>query len=102
MLYETGNRDPEDGVSTGIDLAFGLDRVLQDVAGSYEFNECKWERLGEPIMTGEGPWLVSQAYRYAANDYQHPEAAGSAMLTVVDEDGTLKVARDISAGLWAE
>jgi hypothetical protein len=102
MLYETGNRDPENGVSTGINLAFGLDRVLDYVAGSYQFNECQWERLGEPFMAGDGPWLVSQAYRYTAKDYEHPEAVGIAIYTIVDEEGTLKVARDISVGLWAE
>lgn len=60
--------------------------------GQYPTNEFRWERLGEPIMTGVGPWNVSQAIQLTTSGYV---LEGVTTLTIVDEDGTLKVAREV-------
>jgi hypothetical protein len=54
--------------------------------------------MGEPIVTGNGPWLVSRAWHYTSANYEHPEEQGISTYTIVDEDGTLKLARAIEVG----
>jgi uncharacterized protein (DUF2267 family) len=96
MWYET-NMDPKHGVATGVSSA-DLAKTLLWVESTYQFNKIQRERLGEPIMTGDGPWLVAQAWRITAENYAYPEIEGITTLTIVDEDGTPKVARVIEVG----
>ena len=50
--------------------------------------------MGNPA----GPWHVTQAWRLDEVVDGEPEAAeGISILTIVDDDGTLRVARDLNA-----
>ncbi|MEE9512713.1 MAG: hypothetical protein V3V46_01440 [Anaerolineales bacterium] len=93
MSYATA-WDPQSAVSTPLDRLRNLNGVLEMVELYYPSNEVQWERLGDPIMTGDGPWLVSQVIRRMSNEPQYPNGIeGISILTIVDEAGTLKVAR---------
>ena len=95
MVYETGF-DPLYAVSTGFTHEYPASWVLAAVNLNYPALEYHWERVGEPIMTGDGPWLVSQAIFSTSNDPCCPNGVeGISILTIVDEGGTLKVARDV-------
>ena len=89
------NPDPRFGVSTGWYGTPDLDRTLTYVGGSAALNKIHFEWVGEPIMTGDGPWLVSWAWHGTSANYEHPEQVGISTYTIVDEDGTLKIARAI-------
>ena len=58
------------------------------------------EIVGEPVVTGNGPWTV----RHRELWQQRGESQdGIATYTVVDVDGTLKIARHSWAGfVWYE
>lgn len=53
------------------------------------------EVIGEAIMTGEGPWYVSHVqYLTTTDSLLPPEGVyGVSTFKIVDEDGTLKIAR---------
>jgi hypothetical protein len=88
--------DPHLTVSTPADRLRNLKGVLEEVELYYPPIEVQWERLGDPIMTGDGPWLVSQVIRRMSNEPQYPNGIeGISTLTIVDEAGTLKVARNV-------
>lgn len=53
------------------------------------------EVIGQPIMTGDGPWLVAQANRVTT---ESTEQDGISNFVVVDEGGTLLVASHIWSG----
>jgi hypothetical protein len=101
MWYWT-NLDPKHGVSTGAPHSKDLAETLSYVEGSAPLSKAQFEWVGEPIMTGDGPWLVSRAWRYTSENYDHPEAHGITTYTFVDEDGTLKMARAIEVGFDVE
>jgi hypothetical protein len=95
MSYGTA-WDPQSAVSTPLDRLRNLKGELEEVELHYPSIEVQWERLGDPIMTGDGPWLVSQVIRRMSNDPQYPNGIeGISILTIVDEAGTLKVARNV-------
>ena len=54
--------------------------------------------IGEPIMTGPGPWFVSLVEHFTAPGYGPEGADGVSTLTIVDDGGTLKVARHTYVG----
>ena len=60
--------------------------------GQYPTNAFRWDRIGEPVMTGDGPWNVAQAIRLTTKGYV---LEGVTTLTVVDEDGAHKISRDV-------
>lgn len=95
MSYATA-WDPHFAVSTPLDRYRNLKGVLEMVELYYPPIEIQWERLGDPIMTGDGPWLVSQVIHSMSNEPQYPNGIeGISTLTIVDEAGTLKVARNV-------
>lgn len=101
MWYFT-NLDPKHGVSTGVSGSKDLAETLSYVEGSAQFNKVQFEWVGEPIMTGVGPWLVSRAWHYTSENYEHLEAHGISTYTIVDEDGMPKLARAIEVGFDVE
>ena len=46
-------------------------------------------------MIGEGPWLVSQPLRVTASLEKYKLMEGISTLTIVDDEGVLRVARDV-------
>ncbi len=48
---------------------------------------------GDPIMVGDGPWLVAVANHITGNDFGADGEDGISVITVVDNDGTLLIAR---------
>ena len=55
-----------------------------------------WEAVGDPIVSGDGPWLVGQVIRSNKDNLVYPDGLDAlSIMTVVDDDGTLKVSRDI-------
>lgn len=92
VLYEGDYSDRS--VSTRVCNPTGAETQLGYVAGYNKGREYQFERLGETIMSGSGPWLVAQVIRWTSKDYPHG-VDGISTLTIVDEGGTLKVARDI-------
>jgi hypothetical protein len=54
--------------------------------------------IGEPIMTGRGPWFVSLVEHFTAPGYGPEGADGISTFTIVDDGGTLKVARHAYVG----
>jgi hypothetical protein len=56
------------------------------------------EVIGEPIMTGDGPWYVAQANLLTANTYPDEGLRGLSTFTIVDEDGTLRISRHVYTG----
>ncbi len=50
------------------------------------------EILGEPIMVGDGPWIVAQANHVT---FGSTDQLGMSLLVVVDEGGELKVASHV-------
>ncbi|MBL7201754.1 MAG: nuclear transport factor 2 family protein [Anaerolineae bacterium] len=99
VLYEGGSWDSDRAVSTPVSQAYGAAHVFAFVKGYNRENKVQFERLGEPIMSGDGPWLVAQVIHMTSTDPTYPNGVdGISTLTVVDEGGTLKVARDIFVG----
>lgn len=54
--------------------------------------------VGEPLMMGDGPWFVSVASHFESPPYGPEGADGISTFTIVDEGGTLKVARHSYVG----
>lgn len=50
------------------------------------------EALGEPMMVGDGPWLVAQANH---TTFGSTDQYGMSLLTVVEEGGMLKIASHV-------
>jgi hypothetical protein len=63
-----------------------------------ERTDWQVEPVGEPIMTGDGPWYVAQANRLTAAVYPDDGYEGLSILTIVDDDGTLLVDRHLYVG----
>ena len=76
------------------------DELAIEIEEQFPGREYQVERLGEPIMSGDGPWLVSQVLRSTTNDMpQFPGGfVANATFTVIDEDGVFKVARNVKVG----
>ena len=96
VLYKPPGWDPQHNTSSPFTQEVDADVMLSYyMASRYPNMEIQWERIGEPITTGEGPWLISQVLRADAPKDPYPRGVeGITTLTVVDEDGTLKVSRE--------
>ncbi len=64
-----------------------------NIISSGEGTNWHVQAVGEAIMTGDGPWYVAQANRLTAAVYPDDGYEGLSILTIVDVDGTLQVAR---------
>ena len=95
MSYDT-NPDAKHGISTGASESHDLAYTLFRFEGGLQISKTQVQRLGEPIMTGDGPWVVSQAWRQTQETYTYPVTECISTYTIVDEDGTLKIARVIA------
>lgn len=78
-----------------------LDEILNGLGG-YSLVEASIDALGEPIVVGDGPWLVAQAYRWNTPMGVSPGSYGITTYTIVDEGGTLKIARVVGPSLPIE
>jgi len=88
--------DSQHAVSSGIAETSPAEWVIASLKSYYANLEYHVERRGQPIISGEGPWLVSQVIFERFNDPRYPNGVeGISTLTIVHEDSTLKVARDI-------
>ena len=102
MLYETSWHQTS-SVSTPFTREYDRAEVLTAVELWYPAEETQWERLGEAIMTGDDPWLVSQVIHATSNNPLYPNGIeGVSFLTIIDENGTLKVARDVFVAFEVE
>ena len=102
MAYRT-EFDSHYAVSSGIAETSPIEWVIAGLKGFYPNLKFYAERRGQAIMSGDGPWLVSQVIFEKYNDPKYPNGIeGISTLTVVDEDGMLKVARDIFVALEVE
>jgi hypothetical protein len=102
MLYET-SWDTLSSVSTPLTREYDRGEVLTAADIWYPAQETQWERLGEAVMTGDDPWLVSQVIHVTSNNPLYPYGIeGITILTIIDENGTLKVARDVFVAFEVE
>ncbi len=69
--------------------------VLMSIRGTYEIHDFQWEKLPGRTVIGEGPWLVSQPLRVTASLEKYKLMEGISTLTIVDDEGVLRVARDV-------
>lgn len=58
------------------------------------FGSSNWhiDRVGEPVISGDGPWYVAQPVHLSASTYPAAGYDGIATFTIVDVDGMLRVA----------
>jgi len=78
--------------------------TLDLVATSLEFAVTEWqfELVGEPIVTGEGPWYVSLVENARNTTEENHRYVGVSTYVVVDDDGTLLVAEKTWIGARLE
>lgn len=69
--------------------------MIIDGLGRYDWHV---EPLGEPIMVGDGPWYVAQANLLTSATYPEEGYEGLSTLTIVDDDGTLRISRHVYTG----
>jgi len=90
LVTENAVHETSLGTSTAQSQASFIDGF-----GAYDWHV---ERIGEAIMHGDGPWYVAQANLLTANTYPEDGHEGMTVLTIVDDEGTLKVARHVYLG----
>lgn len=56
------------------------------------------EPIGEPILVGDGPWYVAQANLLTATTYPEGGHEGLSVLTIVNDDGTMRITRHVYTG----
>lgn len=82
-----------------LDIVGRADSLTLQAAGTsalfdtLEANDWVESAIGEPIMTGENPWYVALVEHFTSPEYGPEGADGVSTFTIVDDDGTLKVAR---------
>jgi hypothetical protein len=88
-FYSAGEPTPD------FSAAGPLHAALDDIATS----TWRVERLGDPIVVGDGPWFVS-----VGESWTDPfnRADGAAVYVVVDDQGTPKISRYFWAGVKIE
>lgn len=92
--------DSHYAISSGMAETSPREWVIAGLKSYYPNLEYYTERRGQPIMSGDDPWLVSQVIFEKFNDPKYPNGAESiSTLTVVDKGGILKVTRDIFVAL---
>lgn len=89
----------EDGVFVTSD---GADSVATQAASIDSLGPYDWrvEGVGEPIMTGDGPWYVAQVDHLTAKMYPEEGYLGISTFTIVEEDGTLLIERHVYTGQY--
>jgi len=96
-VLNEGGKDPVYSVSTPLRNVYGAAQMLAYVKGSNKRKELQFETLGEPVIAGNGPWLAAQVI--LATSINYPNGVdGISTFSIVDEGGTLKVARDVFVG----
>jgi hypothetical protein len=96
MMYEQNSWDSVNSVSSGFSAVRPIEWVIAGVKSYHPNMETQWQGVGEPIMSGDGPWLVAQVIRNTSKMYRYPDGIeGILTITVIEEDGTLKVARHV-------
>jgi hypothetical protein len=65
-------------------------QVASDIAGA-EGSGWHVERVGEPIMSGDGPWFVSTAARFTGWTFGSEGVDGISQFVIVDDGGVLKI-----------
>jgi hypothetical protein len=92
-LYIAGTdlADPEK-VKLSYHVADDIDGVVR-VGFTYDWQN---ELVGEPIVSGDGPWLVSYQENWFEGGTSHLD--GMATYVVVDDSGTLKIANHYWTG----
>lgn len=96
----TGNYVLNEYAYTDDTLGFRLNyHVDDDIDGvvdeGFRYNWSN-EHVGDPIVTGDGPWFVSVEEHWEETGYVYE---GQANYTIVEEDGVLKIANHYWAGL---
>ena len=86
----------------GSDHELWADWTLEEAANAYAFRiefkpAVEYEQIGEPLVTGDGPWFVTvaQSWLEEEGDIVYD---GSATYTVVERDGVVKVASEYFVG----
>lgn len=100
MLYE-GDSYSTRNVSNSICNGFDAEEMFRYVEGTNKRREYQFELIGEPIVTGDGPWIVSQVIHVSSTDYPNG-ISGISTFTIVDEGGNFKVSRDVFIGFRNE
>lgn len=100
MLYEGGSYTAKD-VSSPPCMGFDKAEMIKYLEGYNQRREYQFETIGEPIVSGDGPWVVSQVVNLTSMDYPNG-INGISTFTIVDEGGNLKVARDVYLGFKTE
>ena len=66
---------------------------MADFIPTLESSNWHVEQTGDAIMVGDGPWLVAVPNLLTGDDYGVDGQEGFSLMTVVDVDGTLLIAR---------
>ena len=82
---------------SSVSITQGAEEASEMLEG-LEGREWKETPIGEPIMTGDGPWFVSLVEHFSAPDYGPEGADGVSTFTIVDDGGALKVSRHTYVG----
>jgi len=87
-----------------LDMVGGVASATERVEGASELinslEPMEWSVavVGERMMTGDGPWYVTEVEHFTAPGYGAEGADGVSTFTVVDDGGTLKIARHAFVG----
>ncbi|MFN2122971.1 MAG: hypothetical protein ACK2UP_05660 [Candidatus Promineifilaceae bacterium] len=100
MLYE-GDSYSTSNVSNPVCNGFDAEEMSTYIEGYNMRRVYQFELIGEPIVTGDGPWIVSQVIHVSAIDYPSG-LSGISTFTIVDEGGIFKVTRDVFVGFKHE
>lgn len=100
MLYEAGTYSIHN-VSVPVSMGFDAAKMSAYAEGYNQRREYQFELIGDPIVSGKGPWLVSQVLRLNALDYPNG-IEGISTFTIIDDGGTLKISRDVFIGFEQE
>jgi hypothetical protein len=63
------------------------------ISNSPELSDWHVTQTGDPIMVGDGPWLVAVPNNLTGAGYGVDGQDGFSLMTIVDTDGTLLIAR---------
>jgi uncharacterized protein (DUF2164 family) len=80
---------------------FMIEHIVDDLEGALNTGlnparQWQTEQVGEPIITGDGPWFVSVRENWIL---EKSRGDGMATYVIVEDGGTLKIANHYWAGL---
>ncbi len=81
----------DQGQVSPVDQARDIDRVLDEIDWGIEL-------LSDYVTTGTDPYTVEFDNRITATIYPSAGRVGTSTLTIVDDDGTLKVSKHVHTG----